>query len=77
MIVSASSFIQMAKFMKVNCTKAKDMDGENICMRMGIYIKVSGSLGRNLDLDSIFRVKREILQEFGAMITNFMVSIKI
>jgi hypothetical protein len=53
------------------------MDGANICMKMEIFTKGSGSMGKRQDSDSIFLDKRKISLEFGVMIGGFTVSIKI
>lgn len=53
------------------------MDGVSICIKMEIFIRASGLMEKRLALDSTFRAPRNNFLEFGAMITSFMVSIKI
>jgi hypothetical protein len=53
------------------------MDGGSICIKMETFIRVSGSMDKNQALDSTFRELRNNSLESGAMITSFMVSIKI
>jgi hypothetical protein len=53
------------------------MAGVNICMKMEIFTRGNGSMGKRQDSDSIFLDNREISLEFGVMTSDFMVSIKI